>query len=39
MEAGDAVLGVLEIDKLVAEALFDEDPAGVLGDDGLFILC
>ena len=38
VQARDAVLAVLEIQQFVAQALEDEDAAGVLGDDGLFVL-
>lgn len=38
VEARDAVLAVLEVQQFVAQALDDEDAAGVLGDDGLFVL-
>jgi hypothetical protein len=38
VQAADMVLALLEEQQLIANALFDEDAAGVLGDDGLFVL-
>ena len=34
----DMVLTLLEVDKFVSDAFFDEDAAGVLVDNGLFVL-
>lgn len=38
MQARDVVLALLEVEKLVANALLDEDAAGMLLDDGLLVL-
>jgi hypothetical protein len=38
VQARNAVDGVLEIQEFVADAFLDEDAAGVLVDDGLFVL-
>jgi hypothetical protein len=38
MQAGDAVLRVLEVEQLVAHTLSDENTACVLVDDGLLVL-
>lgn len=38
VKPGDAVLSALEEEQLVADAFFDEDAAGVLVNDGLFVL-
>jgi hypothetical protein len=38
MQLGDMILALLEEMNLVADALFDEDTASVLFDDGFFIL-
>lgn len=38
MQLADIILALLEIQKFIPYALFDEDAAGVLIDDGLFVL-
>jgi hypothetical protein len=38
VQLADVVLGLLEEEELVADALFNEDTASVLGDDGFFVL-
>jgi hypothetical protein len=38
MQPADVVLRALEEEQFVAHALLDEDAAGVLVDDGLFVL-
>jgi hypothetical protein len=39
VQLADVVLGLLEEEELVADALFNEDTASVLGDDGFLVLC
>ena len=38
MQARDSKYRVLEVQELVAHAFLDEDAAGVLVDNGLFVL-
>lgn len=38
MQPADVILGLLEIDQLVADALFDEYPARMLLYNRLFVL-
>jgi hypothetical protein len=38
VQLADVVLGLLEEEELVADALFNEDTASVLGDDGFLVL-
>ena len=38
MQPADLILALLEVVDLVADALLNEDAAGVLVDDGLLVL-
>ena len=38
MKSRDAILSMLEIKQLVADAFFDEDTTGVMVDYGLLVL-